>query len=216
MEILYELERLHNQISEARSELDKLEQLRIKWCRDNSAEIKKLFPSKYKFYQIIEKPKEYAFRDLEDSVYYFKPTILRFDPSQQFEHSWRDQIYPTVKGDVYDVNYRKLGVSDVEIYITNLKEIEYNPGSRTQPTCIYVMIDKNTGYYKIGRSRNPKVRERTLQSEKPTIEMIFSKEALVLDERVIHEMFQEKRVRGEWFDLNGSDLQKIREYLKCA
>ena len=28
-------------------------------------------------------------------------------------------------------------------------------------------------------------------------------------------MFSDKRVRGEWFDLNGSDLYKIREYFNC-
>ena len=83
-------------------------------------------------------------------------------------------------------------------------------------TKVYVMIDKNTGYYKIGRSKNPQYRERTLQSEKPTIEMLFNHEARVKDEKDLHKMFQDKRVRGEWFDLNGSDLYKIREYFNCA
>lgn len=34
------------------------------------------------------------------------------------------------------------------------------------------MKDCNTGFYKIGKSINPKLRERTLQSEKPTIKII--------------------------------------------
>ena len=76
------------------------------------------------------------------------------------------------------------------------------------------MIDKNTGYYKIGKSTNPNLRERTLQSEKPTIEMIFNKEAKQSDEKKLHEMFKENRIRGEWFDLNGSDLIKIKNYLE--
>ena len=75
------------------------------------------------------------------------------------------------------------------------------------------MIDKNTGYYKIGRSVNPSIREKTLQSEKPTIEMLFNHDAEVKDEKELHNMFSEKRIRGEWFDLNGSDLCKIKDYL---
>jgi len=31
----------------------------------------------------------------------------------------------------------------------------------------------------------------------------------------LHSLFHEKRVRGEWFDLNGSDLRSIREYFNC-
>jgi hypothetical protein len=76
------------------------------------------------------------------------------------------------------------------------------------------MIDKNTGYYKIGRSKNPKIRETTLQSEKPTIEMIFSVESKMSDEKVLHDLFKNKRIRGEWFDLSGSDINTIREYFK--
>jgi hypothetical protein len=75
------------------------------------------------------------------------------------------------------------------------------------------MIDKNTGYYKIGRSLKPKFREKTLQSEKPTIELLFSNDAKIKKEKDLHNMFSDKRIRGEWFDLNGSDLTKIKEYL---
>lgn len=35
----------------------------------------------------------------------------------------------------------------------------------------YLMKDENTGYVKIGVSINPQLRERTLQSQKPTISL---------------------------------------------
>lgn len=81
-----------------------------------------------------------------------------------------------------------------------------------EPTEIYVMIDKSNGYYKIGRSKNADRREKTLQSEKPTIELMFKFGGVKGDEKILHEMFKEKRIRGEWFDLNGSDLINIKEY----
>lgn len=71
----------------------------------------------------------------------------------------------------------------------------------------YLMVDDATGYVKIGRSVNPKARERTLQSEKPTIRMLhyFEKN----HERELHELYREKRIRGEWFDLKENEITKI-------
>ena len=74
------------------------------------------------------------------------------------------------------------------------------------------MIDKNTGYFKIGRSINPSTREKTLQSEKPTIDMLFSYPATNECETDLHGIYSKKRIRGEWFDLNGTDLKNIKTY----
>lgn len=71
----------------------------------------------------------------------------------------------------------------------------------------YLMMDSNTGLVKIGRSVNPKARERTLQSEKPTISMIKVCEKLV--EKELHKKYAKKRVRGEWFKLSEDDIEYI-------
>lgn len=71
----------------------------------------------------------------------------------------------------------------------------------------YLMIDENTGYVKIGRSTNPKHREKTLQSEKPCISLIY-----VCDEDIetlLHTEYKEKRKRGEWFDLSDTEIKDI-------
>lgn len=61
----------------------------------------------------------------------------------------------------------------------------------------YLMVDNNTRLYKIGRSKNSEYRERTLQSEKPSINMLF---VINIDvEKILHERYSEKRIRGEWF-----------------
>jgi hypothetical protein len=71
----------------------------------------------------------------------------------------------------------------------------------------YIMKDCNTGFYKIGKSINPKLRERTLQSEKPTIKIIkvFDKNI----EKNLHNTYKDFRVRGEWFDLNNIQINYI-------
>lgn len=92
-------------------------------------------------------------------------------------------------------------------------EIQYTePGYRTETLYVYVMLDKNTGYYKIGKSINPQLRESTLQSEKPTIKMVHCFDAEDYSERYLHRVYKHKRIRGEWFDLDVNDLIEIKKY----
>ena len=84
---------------------------------------------------------------------------------------------------------------------------------------VYLMKDISNGYYKIGISNTPEYRERTLQSEKPTIEMLACKkfptrkiaEAI---ESALHNAYSQQRLRGEWFNLNETDVAAIIETLK--
>jgi hypothetical protein len=79
---------------------------------------------------------------------------------------------------------------------------------------LYLMKDTSNGFYKIGISNNPEYRERTLQSEKPTIELIVSKKfpsrkITETFEKSFHSTFSEKRIRGEWFELDNDDVNTI-------
>jgi len=74
------------------------------------------------------------------------------------------------------------------------------------------MIDKNTNYYKIGFSKNPKYREKTLQSEKPTIELIKKYVGYMYQEKELHDIFSDNRIRGEWFELRDDQLKIIDGY----
>jgi len=214
MEFLKKLKEFDDQLQELKKQIDNLKQLRIDWCRENAKEIKKFYPIKGNIYEIIdiENSLKNSWLDWryihKEEKYFFKPTLTRFDPQQDFYTDFGDES-PTVKGDVLNNNFKEVQ-RDVRLYIKNLKSSEF----KGKTTKVYVMIDKNTGYYKIGRSTNPNFREKTLQSEKPTIEMIFNKEAKHSDEKKLHDMFKESRIRGEWFDLNGSDLLKIKTYLE--
>jgi hypothetical protein len=67
-------------------------------------------------------------------------------------------------------------------------------------TFIYLMSHQN-GLTKIGKSNNPRTRERTLQAEDPRLEMIFHCKANGSIETRLHKIFDSVRVRGEWFNL---------------
>ena len=88
----------------------------------------------------------------------------------------------------------------------------------TEMCFVYLMHDTSNDYYKIGISNNPSYRERTLQSEKPTIEVIISKKFPVRKiaesiEKALHETYSEKRLRGEWFELDFIDVGHIKQTL---
>ena len=88
------------------------------------------------------------------------------------------------------------------------------------PGCyVYLMKDISNGYHKIGISNTPEYRERTLQSEKPTIEMLACKKFPTRKiaesiESALHTAYSQQRLRGEWFNLNEADVAAIIETLK--
>lgn len=67
---------------------------------------------------------------------------------------------------------------------------------------LYLMKCERTGFYKIGKSKNPKHREKTLQAESPSIAMIAVFQEQGWQERDWHKYFARHRKRGEWFSLN--------------
>ena len=74
---------------------------------------------------------------------------------------------------------------------------------------IYLCRNHRNGYTKIGLSSNPSYREKTLQSEEPEVSFIAIFHGDYLRERALHEQFQRKRLRGEWFDLSAEDVANI-------
>lgn len=76
-------------------------------------------------------------------------------------------------------------------------------------TYVYLMRHKN-GKTKIGRSKYPQARERTLQSEDPELEMILCFECHEKIEARMHKIFADLRVRGEWFSLEQRHIDWIR------
>jgi len=78
---------------------------------------------------------------------------------------------------------------------------------------VYLMMNSRNGYIKIGFTKDyPTYRESTLQSQEPEVELINHWKGSMDDEQQLHSMFNEKRIRGEWFSLDPEDLSKVDEY----
>jgi hypothetical protein len=116
------------------------------------------------------------------------------------------------------LEYRELVKSEIPNYNPLFQRATIsNPTNETniEECYVYLMIDINNQYHKIGISNKPEWREKTLQSEKPTIELIASKKFISRKiassfEKALHESYEDKRIRGEWFRLDAKDIQEIK------
>ena len=93
----------------------------------------------------------------------------------------------------------------------NLKNSSTN--NKTEDNFVYIMLNKSNGYYKIGRSKNPEHREKTLQAEAPDIVLINKWIASAEIEKKLHFKYKLKRKRGEWFSLEEKDIEDIHAYM---
>ena len=148
-----------------------------------------------------------------------------------FEAAMYRSIYGSTYGKLYDSIWgvmNNLAIKDfVERFLelSNKIEEKIEESSLTvsnknhQERCyVYLMVDTTNNFYKIGISNDPKYREHTLQSEKPTIELICAKafpSRVIADaiESALHKAFGKKRIRGEWFNLSDEDVRYICETL---
>jgi len=110
-------------------------------------------------------------------------------------------------------------VSGIENY-EPLSKLDFKDEISLTEVChLYLMKDLANGYFKIGISNNPDYREKTLQSEKPTIELVTSKgfsnrKIALAFESSLHKSYDNKRLRGEWFELTEREIAEIKEILE--
>lgn len=92
----------------------------------------------------------------------------------------------------------------------------YNLKTLNDKDYVYLMLNRDTSLIKIGTSKRPHYREKTLHSQEPAIYIIAlwccGKEI----EKELHIKYQSKRTRGEWFRLSLMDLKKIEEYMNSV
>ena len=72
---------------------------------------------------------------------------------------------------------------------------------------LYLMKNNRDGRYKIGVSSDPEYREKTLQSQEPDVKLVGNWGGLAGYERAWHNYFSEWRQRGEWFNLEPSQVR---------
>ena len=112
-----------------------------------------------------------------------------------------------------------LDKNDHSLLFENVFIKENNSGKIDDPYFIYLMQDLNTKFYKIGMSKSPFYREKTLQSENPNILLLCCKEfptrpEAYSQEQLLHQQYSQYKVRGEWFNFSAIQLLKIEDFFK--
>lgn len=126
-----------------------------------------------------------------------------------FEEKNASAIFPSSKGLMFFPMIDKKGLYRW-LFDENEKIIDSDE-SKTKK--IYLILDSTNNLIKIGQSFNPKLREKTLHGVSPNWDLITTWIAPISVEKELHEKFKVKRKRGEWFDLNFSDLKEIKLYM---
>lgn len=74
---------------------------------------------------------------------------------------------------------------------------------------VYLMMNEDEFTFKIGQSKKPKYRERTLQSKEPSVVLMKVWQCDKKIERELHRLYSKNRIRGEWFKFTFEELQQI-------
>ena len=125
-----------------------------------------------------------------------------------------DQSIETYKADIErsrkdQESFAREFFKDEEPNLDYLSKMAIAEASIRSSGYLYLMRHAN-GLTKIGRSVQPKAREKTLQAEDPRLEMIFCVDGVGYLEGRLHEIFADLRVRGEWFRLEESHVDWIK------
>ncbi|NRT14818.1 hypothetical protein HNP99_001162 [Flavobacterium sp. 28A] len=133
---------------------------------------------------------------------------------------YKNENYATVVQNLAK-DYKELVKQNINNYLPLLmRNNDNNRNVIYKEECyVYLMIDTTNNFHKIGISNNPKYREKTLQSDKPTIELVCSKsfpnrKTAQFLEKTLHKVYDHNRVRGEWFRLDYSEVQEVIITLK--
>lgn len=111
----------------------------------------------------------------------------------------------------------KTGYDDVIKLSKPILEIEFNndPGVKTNITSGEVYLFKSGKYFKIGKTNNTVRRGNELRIQLPEktdlIHSIKTDDPTGV-ELYWHKRFEEKRMNGEWFNLNSSDIKAFKAW----
>ncbi len=135
--------------------------------------------------------------------------IIELNKQIDLFNNQRNEIINSIIPVENKIDKIKVKVSDLKIEIDTffiiLKNLQ-NP-KKQENIKTYLMKNNHTKLYKIGRSINPRYREKTLQSQEPNIKMVKVWDKNI--EKILHKLYSEYRVRGEWFNLTPIQVKYI-------
>ena len=150
---------------------------------------------------------EVKMKKSKDSDFPSHKTFNRFGPKKQMigtllEFARKNDSYTKVYDLIKDLPH------------TKPSEVSEEIDDATSKSDGFVYLLKFGAYYKIGNSKNVDARFRSIQTQMPTdgeiVHTITTGDIWGI-EKYWHEFFQEKRLKGEWFELSASDVAYFKK-----
>jgi len=83
---------------------------------------------------------------------------------------------------------------------------------KAKPGYVYLLKSEELNRWKIGRAYNPGLRGCQLEKQSPTpisiVHTVKTNDPILL-EKQLHDTFADKRIHGEWFELDATDVEQI-------
>jgi len=87
-----------------------------------------------------------------------------------------------------------------------------NQGKPGKPCHVYLMFDRTSGLYKIGKAADPVARHKQIRTANPSVTLLCAFKADAIEEINMHMQFAERRAFGEWFRLSPGDVGEFHNY----
>ncbi len=120
-------------------------------------------------------------------------------------------------GALINVHHKAIKQIDLIPIVDFYREIfndNYKRTSENYNGYVYLMINTDTALIKIGYSKAPIYREKTLHSKEPQIYLIACWNANRQVETELHRQFKQYRIRGEYFKLNFDNLRALKDIME--
>lgn len=108
---------------------------------------------------------------------------------------------------------REISIEELQRFRSPLEGMEILPESPAPPPKEYIYVTKSDFGYKIGRTTRPELRPLQVAGNMPIkleVIAVIEVEDSTEWERRLHWHFEDKRLRGEWFSLDPSDVELIK------
>ena len=120
-------------------------------------------------------------------------------------------------GALINVHHKAIKKIDLIPIVDFYREIfndNYKRASENYNSYVYLMINTDTSLIKIGYSKDPIYREKTLHSKEPQIYLIACWNANRQVETQLHRKFRQYRIRGEYFKLSLDNLRELKDTME--
>lgn len=104
----------------------------------------------------------------------------------------------------------RIGVTENTVSLFGNKKQNFNE----DPCYIYIVKDIHRGLFKIGKANNIENRVKQLKTANAGIEIETWYYGAKKDEKILHSIFEDVRISGEWFCLNTENLEFIGKYFE--